>query len=90
MTQARLWGATLIGILLLGGSAILSLSLGIVGLELGETFALFDRTAVSDRAGAVICSIDAEDPRRHARGAALATVGAVMQAILVTPLQNQG
>lgn len=92
MTQARLWGATLIGILLLGGSAILSLSLGIVGLEPGETIrGLFDRTAVSDRAGAVIWSIRL--PRILVAmlvGAALATVGAVMQAILRNSLAEPG
>lgn len=92
MTQARLWGATLIGILLLGGSAILSLSLGIVGLEPGETIrGLFDRSAVSDRAGAVIWSIRL--PRILVAmlvGAALATVGAVMQAILRNSLAEPG
>lgn len=78
--------------LLLAATALVSLSLGIVSLSPGETLtALFSPGDASVTSAAVIWSIRL--PRIIVAalvGAALATVGAVMQAILRNPLAEPG
>lgn len=92
MPQTRVWWSAIIGALLLGAAALLSLSLGIVSLSPAETMgALFSPNEATQQAKAVIWSIRL--PRILVSilvGAALATVGAVMQAILRNPLAEPG
>lgn len=90
--QRRVWLAAIAGILLLALAALLSLSLGTVRLTPAETLrALFAPDDVEAVTSAVIWSIRL--PRIVVAmlvGAALASVGAVMQAILRNPLAEPG
>ena len=92
MTRSKAWLAGAAAVLLLGFAALASLSLGIVSLPPETTLqALFDPAGSDRRASAVIWSIRL--PRIVVAmlvGAALATVGAVMQAILRNPLAAPG
>jgi iron complex transport system permease protein len=86
------WFAAIAGVLLLALAALLSLSLGTVRLAPAETLrALLAPGEVDASTSAVIWSIRL--PRIVVAmlvGAALATVGAVMQAILRNPLAEPG
>ena len=92
ITPGRIWLAALLGIGLLTATAFVSLTLGVVRLAPDETLrALVHQADASATAGAVIWSIRL--PRILVAmlvGAALATVGAVMQAILRNPLAEPG
>ena len=92
ITPGRIWLAALLGIGLLTATAFVSLTLGVVRLAPDETLrALVHPADASATAGAVIWSIRL--PRILVAmlvGAALATVGAVMQAILRNPLAEPG
>ncbi|MBL3679429.1 iron ABC transporter permease [Leucobacter chromiireducens subsp. solipictus] len=90
--RSRLWLTAAISALLAIAAAVASLMVGIVTLPVGETLtALFQPDAVPQRTSAVIWSIRL--PRVLVAmlvGAALATVGVVMQAILRNPLAEPG
>lgn len=90
--EKRVAVTALTGVVLLGAAALISLSIGIVPLTLGETLsALFSPHEATKQAEAVIWSIRL--PRIVVAmlvGASLATVGAVMQAILRNPLAEPG
>lgn len=92
MNRKRVVIATISGILLLLISALLALSLGTVRLTPAETIqALFTPAKAETMASAVVWSI--RMPRTIVAmlvGAALATVGAVMQALLRNPLAEPG
>lgn len=92
MNRRRTWLAAIAGTLLLLIAAFVSLGLGVVSLTPGETLrALLWPADASTTAAAVIWSIRL--PRIVVAmlvGAALATVGAVMQAILRNPLAEPG
>nr|WP_254259679.1 iron ABC transporter permease [Leucobacter chinensis] len=85
-------GVVVLGLLLIAVAAVISLSVGVVGLGWQESLqALFARDTVETRTEAVIWSIRL--PRILVAmlvGATLATVGAVMQAILRNPLAEPG
>jgi len=90
--QSVVWIAAVACALLLGVAAFLSLSLGVVSLGPAETTeALFRPAEAETMAAAVVWSIRL--PRIIVAmlvGAGLATVGAVMQAILRNPLAEPG
>lgn len=92
MNRRRTWLAAIVGTLLLIAAAFLSLCLGVVPLSPAETTqALFRPGDAGTTAAAVVWSIRL--PRIVVAmlvGAALATVGAVMQAILRNPLAEPG
>ncbi|MGD9606521.1 MAG: FecCD family ABC transporter permease [Leucobacter sp.] len=92
MTRSLAWLAAAAAVLLLGVAALAALSLGIVSLPPGTSLrALIDPAGVERRAAAVVWSIRL--PRIAIAmlvGAALATVGTVMQAILRNPLAEPG
>ncbi len=92
MNPIRVWLAALVGAALLGLTVLASLSLGIVSMTPVETLgALFTPSSASQRTAAVVWTIRL--PRIIVAalvGAALATVGAVMQAILRNPLAEPG
>ncbi len=87
-----MWISTLVGLLCLVGAAFLSLSLGTVRLSFAQTLdALLRPGQAEPTVSAVIWSI--RFPRIVVAmlvGAALAVVGAVMQAILRNPLAEPG
>ena len=84
--------AAVVGALLLAAAVLLSLSLGTVDLSFGEVLtALFQRAEAEGTSAAVVWSIRL--PRTLVAmlvGAALASVGVVMQAILRNPLAEPG
>ena len=92
MNRRSVWITAIAATLLLVIAAFLSLSLGVVRLSVPETMqALFRPAAAENSAAAVIWSIRL--PRIFVAmlvGAGLATVGAVMQAILRNPLAEPG
>ena len=92
MKRTRVWLAASLGALLLPAVALVSLGLGVVSLSPAETLAaLFSPGSVSVSDAAVVWSIRL--PRIVVAalvGAALATTGAVMQAILRNPLAEPG
>lgn len=92
MTKNRVWLAAASGAVLLALAVLASLCLGIVSLSPFEALsALFLPQGEGDRATAVIWSI--RFPRAVVAGlvgAALATVGVVMQALLRNPLAEPG
>lgn len=92
MTRSLAWLAAAAAVLLLGVAALAALSLGIVSLPPETSLrALIDPAGVERRAAAVVWSIRL--PRIAIAmlvGAALATVGTVMQAILRNPLAEPG
>ena len=92
ITPGRTWLAALLGVALLAIAAFVSLTLGVVRLTPEEALrALLHPADSSVTASAVIWSIRL--PRVLVAmlvGAALATVGAVMQAILRNPLAEPG
>ncbi len=92
MNRRRTWLAAAAGTLLLVAAAFTSLCLGVVPLNPAETVqALFRPGDAGTTAAAVVWSIRL--PRIIVAmlvGAALATVGAVMQAILRNPLAEPG
>ena len=92
MKRSRVWIVACFGALLLPAAALISLGLGVVSLTPAQTLAaLVDPAAVSVSDAAVIWSIRL--PRIVVAalvGAALATAGAVMQAILRNPLAEPG
>lgn len=92
MTRSLAWLAAAAAVLLLGVAALVALSLGIVSLPPETSLrALIDPAGVERRAAAVVWSIRL--PRIAIAmlvGAALATVGTVMQAILRNPLAEPG
>lgn len=92
MNRKTVWITAITGILLLIATVFLSLSLGVVQLTPGEVFrALFAPAETDQMSSAVVWSIRL--PRILVAvlvGAALATVGAVMQAILRNPLAEPG
>lgn len=92
IAQTRTWIAAAAGVALLAVAAFVSLTLGVVRLAPFETLQALLRPAEADTTtAAVIWSIRL--PRIFVAmlvGAALATVGAVMQAILRNPLAEPG
>lgn len=92
MNRRSVWITATVATLLLVVAAFLSLSLGVVKLSVPETMqALFRPATAENSAAAVIWSIRL--PRIIVAmlvGAGLATVGAVMQAILRNPLAEPG
>ena len=92
MTKHRVLWFTLCGVVLLAGVSLAAVSLGIVTLTPSEVVsALFDRAGTPVRTEAVIWSIRLPRVAVAALvGLGLATVGAVMQAILRNPLADPG
>ena len=91
MNAARAWAAATIGAGLLILATLVSLSFGIVSLSWGETIDALFGVSENAQADAVVWSI--RFPRILVAilvGAALATVGAVMQAILRNSLAEPG
>ena len=92
MTRTQVWLAAAGALVLLCVAALVSLSLGIVSLPPETTLrALLDPAGADPQAAAVVWSIRL--PRiiiAMLVGAALATVGTVMQAILRNPLAEPG
>lgn len=92
VTRTAVWLTTVIAVVLLIFTGLLSLTLGVASLTPAEAFqALVNPEAAGRRDAAVIWSIRL--PRIVVAmlvGAALATVGTVMQAILRNPLAEPG